>query len=306
MAIGGLHNPDDDFFGDSYGKTDKELYAEAVAKHSSIVSNVGASPNSSASLSDNARSDNISLVNNNTYGSVPKSQVAADTAKVAGATLASGAGTTVSLITSAGAAATVPVMGWIAAGVFAGIAGVTALVAAIKGGKIRKAQAIACAKKLKIPEPEKFPAVTVKALRLSNKRRKRLFALISKRVNRKRDKKGLFPKRHDKILQKDIFKLKLLKAVEDANKKKLRPDVQKAIDNSPSVNPEVREIPETESTKKIQSSLEKSLDTDSGNTNVYIALGVAALLAAGFVVYKMNSGNDKKEKDKDKTKRVGA
>ena len=310
MAIGGLHNPDDDFFGDSYGKTDKELYAEAVAKHSNMVSNVGASPNSSASLTNNVRSDNISLVNSNTYGNVPRNQTGVDTARVSAAALTTTASTAATLATTAGSVAAIPVGGWIAAGVLGAAAGITALVAAIKGGKIRKAQAIAYAKKLKIPEPERFPEFTVKALRLSDKRRKRLIILISKRINRKKDKKGLFPKRHDAKLKKDIFKLRLLKAIENVNRRKLRPDVQKSIDMSPPVNPEVRELPDTESTKKIQSSLEKSVDDGSGNTNVYIALGVAALLAAGFVVYKINSGEDKKKKDKDtdkdKSKKVGA
>ena len=65
-----------------------------------------------------------------------------------------GAGVASSLATGAAAASTVPVAGWVAGGVMAATAGTIAIVQGIKRRRVNKAQALAWARRMKLPRKD--------------------------------------------------------------------------------------------------------------------------------------------------------
>lgn len=198
--------------------------------------------------------------------------VAIDTVKTAG-TIAGGVGagaaaaTTVTggavtgLLTAAGvSAAAVPIIGWVVGGVIAASAGVVALVAAVKGGKVRRAEAVETARGLGIAEPEKAPGFIVRALKIPKKRRAKLLARLQKRVSRLKGRKRL-GKAGQKRLDKVEWKVAVLVALDKVeNPKKATSGDRKAMrmvggqrkvpdpvteSNSPAVDPEAEEASET-------------------------------------------------------------
>lgn len=115
-----------------------------------------------------------------TYG-----QVGADVARV-GLTTVSTAGTTaLSLVGAAGAAATVPVAGWIAAAGLGIAAGTVALVGAVAGGKKRKAEAVEMARQLGLPDPEQVPGYLARVLRWNDVKLSRELAQVNAQISRK-------------------------------------------------------------------------------------------------------------------------
>jgi len=107
----------------------------------------------------------------------------------AGAATGSAAGTAVvsALLTAAGASATVPVAGWIAAGVAVVAAGIVSLVTGIKKGTVKNIQAVAQAKAIGIPSAEAsaFPAYTKRALRWSSSKRTKRARRLQRRLARR-------------------------------------------------------------------------------------------------------------------------
>lgn len=185
------------------------------------------------------------------YGA-SEGDVALDTAKVTAAaaggvvTGAAAASSITTLLVAGGVAATVPVVGWITAGVLAAAAGTVALVMALKQGKIRKDEAIAAAKKLGMGSyAELVPAFTVGALKWPKARREKVLARMEKQYAKMKGKKGVFPKLYAKDVEKLAAKIKILKAIAKANapksaRKKLSPEDQRAIaiaEQSPTVAP---------------------------------------------------------------------
>lgn len=80
-----------------------------------------------------------------------------DVAKGVGGALSAGAGgvsTVTALTTSAGAAATVPVAGWVVGGVLAAAAGTVAIIQGVKKRKVSKRQALAWARSMKLPKKD--------------------------------------------------------------------------------------------------------------------------------------------------------
>jgi len=141
-------------------------------------------------------------------------QVAIDTAKVTAATAVAGGGTAATLALAAGGVAAIPVAGWVAAGVLGGAAGIVALVGAIKGGKARRKDAVALAKKLRLPEPERAPGFIVRALKLKRAKRAKLLARYKRRIARiaKRRNK-LFAKARARRLSRLRWQVRILEAL---------------------------------------------------------------------------------------------
>jgi len=90
------------------------------------------------------------------------------------------------LATGATIAATVPVAGWAVGGVLAGAAGVTALVQGVANRRVKKAEAVAWARRLGLPDPEEVPGFVVRVRRLDRAKRARLLARYRRRVARYR------------------------------------------------------------------------------------------------------------------------
>lgn len=95
-------------------------------------------------------------------------------------------GAAAGLATGATIAATVPVAGWAVGGVLAGAAGVTALVQGVANRRIKKAEAVAWARRLGLPDPEEVPGFVVRVRRLDRAKRARLLARYRRRVARYR------------------------------------------------------------------------------------------------------------------------
>jgi len=147
------------------------------------------------------------------YGAAGE-QTARDAARITVAGGGTAAATAASLAVAAGGVAAIPVAGWVAAGVLGGTAGVVALVGAIKGGKARRRDAVALAKKLKIPEPEKAPAFIVGALKMSKAKRARLLARYKKRIARiSKRRNKLFAKARARRLAKLRWRVRVLEAL---------------------------------------------------------------------------------------------
>lgn len=141
-------------------------------------------------------------------------QVAIDTAKVTAATAVTGGGTVATLAVTAGAVSAIPVAGWVAAGVLGGAAGVVALVSAIKKGKARRKDAVALAKKLKLPEPERAPGFIVRALKLKKAKRDKLIARYKRRIARiSKRKNKVFAKARARRLSRLKWQLRILEAL---------------------------------------------------------------------------------------------
>ena len=88
-------------------------------------------------------------------------QIAIDAFKTgAAASVAGGAAVASTLAITAAGVATVPVAGWVAGAVLGTAAGIAALVVAIKSGKARRKDAVALAKKLKLPQAAATPKVS--------------------------------------------------------------------------------------------------------------------------------------------------
>jgi len=109
------------------------------------------------------------------HGKTKKADAAAiaegGAAVAAGATVATGgtvagSAAVVSLLGAAGISASVPVAGWIVAGVLATVAGTIAFVAGMRRGKMNRHAAVEAARKAGIPNPGKAPAFVVRVLRL--------------------------------------------------------------------------------------------------------------------------------------------
>lgn len=186
------------------------------------------------------------------YGAYGRSYAAQTAGKVALTTVsttASVAGTAASLAAAAGLAS-VPVAGWIAAAGIGITAGTIQLVAAIRQGKIRKAEAIAKAKELGIADAELIPGYTVKALEGSP-------AWIEKQTQRLLKKY----QRQRRNRWKTRAKLVVLGAVAKVNAAAEQAD----IPPEPSVD-----IPP------------EPIEEDNGA--LYIGLGVALIAATGYIL----------------------
>lgn len=122
--------------------------------------------------------------------SAQKEAVAAVTstasAAVAAGTSTAASGAVASLLSAAGISASVPVVGWITAGIAATAAGIIALVGGIKRGRLRKAEAVALAQKLGFEDAAAIPGFTVRALEMSPARLQRIGARLERRVSRER------------------------------------------------------------------------------------------------------------------------
>lgn len=103
------------------------------------------------------------------YGSVPlyvaSGSAGGDVASGVVATVGTGASSVAGMLTAAGAMSAIPVAGWAAAGVTAAAAGLVSLVSGIAKGKMRRADAVAAAKSLGLPDPDEVPGFVVKALK---------------------------------------------------------------------------------------------------------------------------------------------
>jgi hypothetical protein len=225
--------------------------------------------------------------------------IAADTARVTVATaggLATGAtvaGSTAvtGLLTAAGvSAAAVPIVGWIVGGVIAAAAGTVALVAAVKGGKVRRAEAIEIAKKLGLSEPEKAPGFIVRALKIPKDRRKKLAARLKKRAVALKKRKRL-GKPGQKRLASLVWKLRILDGIDRAENPRSADD-RKAVGmvtgqrrssdpvteaNSPAAQPEAEDA--------VESAEERTVAAPTGFVMptwgwAAVAGGVAILVAA--------------------------
>jgi hypothetical protein len=125
------------------------------------------------------------------YGSFPigYGQVGADAVKVGATTVgtgASAAGAVSSLMVAAGGSAAIPVAGWVAAGVLAAAAGTVALVAAIKGGKKRRAEAIAEAQRLGIPNAADVPGYVTRAMKWNTAKLRKELVKARRKLGHKR------------------------------------------------------------------------------------------------------------------------
>jgi hypothetical protein len=188
-------------------------------------------------------------------------QVAIDAAKVTVAGTGTAAATAGGLIVAAGAASAVPVAGWIAAGVLGGAAGIVALVGAIKGGKARRRDAVALAKKLGLPEPEKAPGFIVGVLKKSKAKRAKLLARYKRRIARiSKRRNKLFAKARARRLAKLKWRVRVLEALAKLESKRLTPAEKKAVSfvgaqrtlpdavseqNTPVIDPEVEDAVES-------------------------------------------------------------
>lgn len=156
-------------------------------------------------------------------------QVALDTTRVTVATTVAGGGTVAALATAAGGVAAIPVAGWVAAGVLGGAAGIVALVGAIKGGKARRKDAVALARRLKLPEPEKAPGFIVGVLKKSPAKRAKLLARYKRRMARiSKRRNRLFAKARARRLAKLRWRVRVLEALARLESKRLSPAEKKA------------------------------------------------------------------------------
>lgn len=144
------------------------------------------------------------------YGAAAE-DVAIDTGKFVAASSIAGGTAAVSLIAAAGgSAATMNPVGWIAAAGLAVAAGIVALVASVKAGKVRRKEAIAIARQLKLPNPEKMPGFIVAVLKMKEARRAKLLARLKKRADRLAKRKSRAAKA---ALDKIAWKIKVLEGV---------------------------------------------------------------------------------------------
>lgn len=209
--------------------------------------------------------------------------VAVDVAKVTISTAggaASGAGAAAAaapLFIAAGASAAVPVAGWIAAGVLGAAGGTIALVAAIKGKKISNAAAIKLAKKIGLPDPEKMPGFTARALDLSKSKRAKLEVQYATAIKNKSSKKSLFPKAQKKAIAVLKAKLHMLKAVDAYERGELHPAVKKAVAVSPTVNPAYLPVPISAA----------SVEPETSETPIWLwGIGAAVIVGAAILARK--------------------
>lgn len=223
-------------------------------------------------------------------------EVAAETANVVvgtagGFATGAAAGTTAAgLVTAGGAAAAVPVAGWIAGGVLAAAGGTIALVAALKGGKARKSDAIKMAKDLGFgEEAEQVPAFTVGALRWPKSKRLKKLEKLRAKYARKKDKKGLFPKAHARTVSKIRAKIRILEAIGKVNDKKpVSREERKGLDmvrNAPKVAPGAGEMTPTQLSKATAGGALSEVPTWA-----WVAGGGAALLLIVAMTSKGGGG----------------
>lgn len=187
--------------------------------------------------------------------------VTEDTAKVVGAGVSAAAGSSAvsALLVGSASAATVPVAGWVVAGVLAATAATVALVASVKQRKVQQKEAIKAAKAMKLPDPEKVPGFIVKALDLSSSKRAKLISKYAKHLDKLRDKKGVFPKHHQKRVTKLAAKLKILKAIDIVEKgqanKYLPKNVQTALSAAPKVPASQAPVADAAAEQEIQADM---------------------------------------------------
>lgn len=197
--------------------------------------------------------------------------VTEDTAKTVGAGAAAASS---ALLAAAGGASTVPVAGWIVAGVLAATAATVTLVSCIKQRKVQQKEAIKAAKAMKLPDPEKVPGFIVKALDLSSSKRAKLISKYAKRLDKLRDKKGVFPKHHQKRVVRLAAKLKILKAIDIVEKgqanKYLPKNVQAAIAAAPKVSASQAPVANAATEQEIQA------DMTEGETSFFSPSSAAA------------------------------
>jgi len=170
-------------------------------------------------------------------------QIAIDAFKTgAAASVAGGAAVASTLAITAAGVVTVPVAGWVAGAVLGTAAGIAALVVAIQKGKARRKDAVALAKKLKLPNPEKAPGYIVRALKLKRATRVKIFARYKERIARlSKQKSPIFAKARAKRIATLKWKLSILSALARIeNPKKLTAKDRKAlrlVGTAPSVPP---------------------------------------------------------------------
>jgi hypothetical protein len=141
-------------------------------------------------------------------------QFAIDATKITVAGAGTAAATAGGLAVAAGSIAAIPVAGWIGAAVLGGAAGIVALVGAVKGGKARRKDAVALARKLKIPEPDKAPGFIVGVLKKSKAKRAKLLARYKRRmarISKRRNK--LFAKARARRIAKLKWRVRVLEAL---------------------------------------------------------------------------------------------
>lgn len=208
---------------------------------------------------------------------------AADVARVTISTAggaASGAGAAAAaapLFVAAGASAAVPVAGWIAAGVLGAAGGTVALVAAIKNKKISDKAAVKLAKKLGLPDPERMPGFTARALDLSKSKRAKLEAQYATAIKNKSSKKSLFPKAQKKAIAVLKAKLRMLKAIDAYERGELHPTVRKSVASSPAVNQVYLPVP-------------LSVEPEASEIPIWVfGIGIAAIVGAALLARKGGS-----------------
>lgn len=146
-------------------------------------------------------------------------------AAIVGTTATTAAGATVgttavsSLLMAAGvSAASVPVIGWVVGGVAAAAAGTIALVLAIRSGKVRKADAVAQAQALGIPDASNVPHFAVQALEKGPEWRAKHAETLMGGIT-----KDLAKGKADKIAnRKDVSQLRILTILDLADRAQAR------------------------------------------------------------------------------------
>ena len=104
-----------------------------------------------------------------------------------GQILATGVGgAAAGVATGATIAATVPVAGWIVGGAMIAASGVTALVQGIAAGKANRAQAVAWARRLGLPDAEDVPRFVARLRKMDRGRRAKLRERYARRLARQR------------------------------------------------------------------------------------------------------------------------
>jgi hypothetical protein len=155
----------------------------------------------------------------------------------AGQIVATGVGgAAAGLATGATIAATVPVAGWIVGGVLAGSAGVVALVQGVANRRLKKAEAVAWARRLGLPDPDEVPGFVVRLRKMDAQKRAKLRERYQRRLARYRAQLqrwnarpgarrtlqvftfGILrgPERLRNAIERNAAKIKLIDALEEA------------------------------------------------------------------------------------------
>jgi len=186
---------------------------------------------------------------------------------------AAGTGAVSALLTAAGASATVPIAGWIAAGVAVVAAGMISLVVGLKKGALRNVEAVAQARALGIPDAAAFPAFTKRALRWSSAKRTRKARALERRLGRRGT-------RRDWRWRTKLQLLGVIEAVDRAEARGQLPAVEQALraPDSPSSQAGYRRLQTQEKRRQV------ALAGQGSPTSLYLALGGTTLVLAAILL----------------------